>query len=150
FRERHPEQLRQIRRLRAGSDEESRRRADRIDGHLLAEYIRTTHAEPSVNRVNDWLEKIKQETGVEKLFHCGNYAYQSHVARIGLSHNMPAGWLRARQATSEAPDRFSHQVGSDRVNLAFPALLLRLADIMDFDATRAPEVLFRHASIDDP
>src|SRR5208282_3060730 len=116
---------------------------------ILAEYIRTTHADPSVNRVNDWLEKIKKKTGDEKLFYCGNYPYQFDLALIGLSHNMPAGWLRERLAGAESFDQFSHLVGSDRVNFAFPGLLLRLADIMDFDATRAPGILFRHAGIDD-
>ena len=137
FRDRYPEELRQIQRLMRTGNPADAKRAKLIDGHILAEYIRTTHADPTVNRVNDWLEKIKKETGEEKLFYCGNYPYQFHLARIGLSHNMPAGWLRERLAGSDSPDRFSHLVGSDRVNFAFPGLLLRLADIMDFDATRA-------------
>ena len=137
FRDLYPEELRQIQRLMRTGNPADAKRAKLIDGHILAEYIRRTHADPSVNRVNDWLEKIKKETGEEKLFYCGNYPYQFHLARIGLSHNMPAGWLRERLAGSGSPDLFSHQVGSDRVNLAFPGLLLRLADIMDFDATRA-------------
>jgi hypothetical protein len=116
FRDRYPEELRQIQRLMRTGNPADAERAKLIDGHILAEYIRTTHADPSVNRVNDWLEKIKKETGEEKLFYCGNYPYQFHLARIGLSHNMPAGWLRERLAGSDSPDLFSQQVGSDRVN----------------------------------
>ena len=37
----------------------------------------------------------------------------------------------------------------EQINRAFPGLLLRLADYMDFDATRAPRILFRHAGIID-
>jgi len=150
FRDRYPEELRQIQRLMRTGNPADAERAKLIDGHIRAEYIRTTHADPLVNRVNDWLEKIKKETGDEKLFYCGNYPYQFVLALIGLSHNMPAGWLRERLAGTDSFDRFSHLVGSDRVNFAFPGLLLRLADIMDFDATRAPGILFRHAGIDDP
>src|SRR5208282_38660 len=48
-----------------------------------------------------------------KRFYCGNYPYQFDLALIGLSHNMPAGWLRERLAGAESFDQFSHLVGSD-------------------------------------
>ena len=38
-------------------------------------------------------------------------------------------------------DDFSSSSGAEWVNLAFPGLLLRLADIMDFDASRTPRIL---------
>ena len=88
FRDRYPEEPRQIQRLMRTGNPADAERAKLIDGHILAEYIRTTHADPPVNRVNDWLEKIKKETGEEKLFYCGNYPYQFQLARIALSHNM--------------------------------------------------------------
>ena len=113
-RDRYPEEVsRQIQRLTRTGNPADAERAKLIDGHIRAEYIRTTHADPSVNRVNDWLEKIKKETGEEKLFYCGNYPYQFHLAPIGLSHNMSAGWLRERLRGSDSSDLFSHQVGSD-------------------------------------
>jgi hypothetical protein len=36
----------------------------------------------------------------------------------------------------------------ESANLAFPGLLLRLADVMDFDASRAPQILFKHFGIE--
>ena len=96
--DRYPEEHRQIQRLMRTGNPADAKCARLIDGHILAEYIRTTHADPSVNRVNDWLEKIKKETGEEKLFYCDNYPYQFHLARIGLSHNMPASRLAERAA----------------------------------------------------
>jgi len=125
FRDRYPEELRQIERLKKTEDPADEQWAKLIDGHILADYIRTTHADPSVNRVNDWLERLKKETGDQKVFHCGDYPYQFHLARIGLSHNMPACWLREKLASSGRLDLFLQQVGSDRINRAFPGLLLR-------------------------
>jgi len=37
----------------------------------------------------------------------------------------------------------------EQINRAFPGLLLRLADYMDLDSTRAPRILFRQAGIID-
>ena len=82
----------------------------------------------------------------------GLYDYQRDLVLIGLSHGMPVRWLRDQFV----PPRRARDDGfmlslerGEQINRAFPGLLLRLADYMDFDATRAPRILFRHAGIID-
>ena len=66
---------------------------------------------------------------------------------IAASHNQPVDWLRERLRSAGA---FHRLVGhGERVNFAFPGLLLRLADIMDFDSSRTPSILYRHLGLDE-
>ncbi len=57
-------------------------------------------------------------------------------------------WLRSTLVQSSKEDGFCRLAGGERINLAFPGLLVRLADIMDFDASRAPGILYRHFGIE--
>jgi hypothetical protein len=84
------------------------------------------------------------------LFTYGGTDYQQWLVLIGVSHGHGVGWLRDQLTRPHGgPDDFLILVGrGERVNLAFPGLLLRLADIMDFDATRTPRILFNHIGID--
>jgi Na+/proline symporter len=50
----------------------------------------------------------------------------------------------------ELRDRFYQLVRTGEfVNFAWPGLLLRLADIMDFDRSRTPPILYQHLGLDD-
>ena len=94
---------------------------------------------------------IKQETGDANLFKygVGGKDFQRELALIGISHGRGAPWLRRELIEGGAEDRFSQPVGTgETANLAFPGLLLRLADLMDFDASRAPRILFKHFGIE--
>ena len=66
FRDRYPEELRQIQRLMRTGNPADAERAKLIDGHILAEYIRTTHADLSVNRVNYWLGRSRRKKRARK------------------------------------------------------------------------------------
>jgi hypothetical protein len=119
---------------------------------ILEDYIRVTHTCPTVNRVNHWLEEFKKVTKNEGLFTYGDYDYQLDLVLIGLSHGMPVRWLRDQFAPPGRVREDAFMLSLERgeqINRAFPGLLLRLADYMDFDATRAPRILFRHAGIID-
>jgi hypothetical protein len=154
FRDRYGEEVRQVERLRKTGEPGDCQRAEHIEAHILAEYIRTTHADGDAarSRVNGWLEAIKAP-GVANnasLFTYQGTDFQQWLVLIGASHGRDAAWLREQWARPPSkPDAFLVFVGGEWVNLVFPGLLLRLADIMDFDASRTPRILFRHVGIDD-
>jgi len=164
YRSRFDEELRQIARwrrriddLKSQNDDESkhesaqaRKRVDAIEGHILASYLRDTHTEDDqLRRLRHWLEAIKQEAGDDNLFQYGNFDYQRTLALIGISHGRGALWLRRQLIDGGPDDRFFQPTATgESANLAFPGLLLALADVMDFDASRAPRILFKHFGIE--
>ena len=160
FRDRYSDEIRRIERWKQSAPEV----ADLHEWHILSafvkekerpileDYIRVTHTCPTVNRVNHWLEAFKEVTKNEGLFTYGPYDYQPDLVLIGLSHGMPVRWLRDQFAPPGRAREDAFMLSLERgeqINRAFPGLLLRLADYMDFDATRAPRILFRHAGIID-
>ncbi len=128
----------------------AKQRVALIEGHILASFIRDTHTEDDhIRRLRRWLDEIKREVGDERLFQYGSFDYQRALCLIAISHNRPARWLRDALVDRGTDDAFIRPVGTgESVNLAFPGLLLRLADIMDFDPSRAPRILFRHFGIE--
>ena len=147
FRDGFGEEIRQIERWKKKSGDDATKRIELIEGHILASYIRDTHANENVNRVEDWLNNIMNIAKNESLFYYNNYDYKHDLALIDISHGKSVNWLRNQYYDNDR-DNFCLLVGDENVNLAFPALLLRLADIMDFDATRTPKILFRHIGIE--
>jgi len=117
---------------------EAQRRVAAIEGHILASYLRDTHTDDGhVSRLRRWLEAIKAETGDANLFSYGNFNYQRTLTLLGVSHGRGAPWLRRQLIDGGQEDRFYQPVGTgESANLAYPGLLLRLADVMDFDASR--------------
>ncbi|MFB3131107.1 MAG: hypothetical protein ACE10K_01150 [Rhodothermales bacterium] len=145
------EECRQIKRWKAKGGAEARKRIDLIEGHILANYIRVTHANEQVNRIEQWLDAIAEEAENQQLYTYGNYDFKRDLALIGISHGKSARWLRdaLNRERRDREDGFFQLVGvQEGVNLAFPGLLLRLADIMDFDASRTPGILFKHIGIE--
>jgi hypothetical protein len=130
----------------------ARKRIDAIEGHILASYLRDTHTEDDqVKRLRRWLDRIKRETGDDNVFRygVGGKDYQRELGLIGISHGRGAPWLRRQLIAGGPDDRFFQPVATgESANLAFPGLLLRLADVMDFDASRAPRILFKHFGIE--
>ncbi len=146
----YPEELRQIERWKKIRDSdpareaEARRRISYLEGHLLAEFIRKRHA-AELGPILHWLTRLEAEAGNQSLFRYGNFNFKRYLAQIGVSHGQRVSWLR--EQLGQLND-FRHFVGGERVNFAFPGLLVRLADIMDFDATRAPGILYKHFGIE--
>lgn len=108
--------------------------ADRAKAHIVTDYIRTTHAERAKQIIKkDWMNKvIFRDTDLTVEF-----------ARICFSHNEdPLCVLDLDPAYLCGPDLYP--------NLQLVATLLRLADILDFDAKRTPSVLFSHLYVRHP
>lgn len=149
YRDGFGEELRQIERWKiiGGTDAENRIKV--IEGYILSSFIRDTHTDEKMARIERWLDAIARETKKESLYRYGSYDFKRALAIIGLSHGKGVRWLRSQLSSDRNERGFYLMVGTgERANLAFPGLLLRLADIMDFDASRAPRILFKHIGID--
>lgn len=108
--------------------------ADLIKYYMISEYIRVSHATRAKEIVKqDWLGKIKyRDTDLTVEF-----------AEICFSHNEDA------LSILELDRNFL--CGSEvYANLQLVAVILRLADILDFDAKRTPSILFSHLFVRHP
>jgi hypothetical protein len=108
--------------------------ADRGKAHIVSEYIRLTHAERAKKIIKkDWIDKI--------IYRDTDLAIE--FAGICFSHNEdPLSVLELDSAYLCGPDLYA--------NLQLVATLLRLADILDFDAKRTPSILFSHLYVRHP
>ena len=108
--------------------------ADLIKNYLIADYIRTTHAERAITIIKkDWLEKIKyRDTDLTVEF-----------VSICFSHNEdPFSILNLDQNYLCGPEIYT--------NLQLVAVILRLSDLLDFDAKRTPSILYSHLFVRHP
>lgn len=105
-----------------------------ITEYIVREYIRKTHATRAKDYIKqDWQDKIiYKDTDLGPL-----------LAQICFSHNEDCKYILELDALKLC--------GIDEYICApFVAILLRLADIIDFDPKRAPKILFSHLSIRNP
>ncbi len=108
--------------------------AETIKGHLISEYIRQTHADRARDIIaEDWNGKI--------LFRDCDLTVE--LAQLCLSHNEDA--LKLMDFDKNylcAADTFAC--------LPLVGIILRLADILDFDSKRTPAVLYSHLYVRNP
>lgn len=108
--------------------------ADTIKSYLITEYIRQTHAERARDIIEqDWSEKIKfRDTDLTV-----------ELAQICYSHNEDALTLL---------DLDKNLLCGSGIYACLPlvGVILRLADIIDFDGKRTPSVLFSHLYVRNP
>ncbi|WP_158560684.1 ATP-binding protein [Paenibacillus contaminans] len=108
-----------------------------LEGYRLSEWIRTTHATRAAQVVRAMTDKL--------VYKDTNFA--EVLAIICQSHNENNIYILQKQEVLNT----CLLVGSDEfVNCAYIAIILRLADVLDFDAKRAPKVLFEHLGVRDP
>jgi molecular chaperone HtpG len=126
-----PDQIRRIDSFLAQGNQSA---ADVGKNYLVADYIRATHADRARTTIkNDWLDKIRyRDTDLTVEF-----------ATICFSHNEDATTvLELDRRMLCGPDVYAC--------LPLVAAVLRLADILDFDAKRTPAVLFSHLFVRHP
>lgn len=131
FRSSHGRKIEEIQRLH---DENNHAVAQILEDYLITEYIRLTHAERARAIIaEDWKGKIKyKDTDLTAIF-----------AELCFSHNEDT--MRLLDIDSfELCDHDTY------VCVPFIAVILRLADIIDFDPKRTPSVLFSHLAVRHP
>lgn len=108
--------------------------AELIKHYLISDYIRTTHADRAVEILEkDWLGRIKYR----------DTDFTVEFAGICFSHNEdPFSILNLDQNYLCGPEIYA--------NLQLIAVILRLSDILDFDAKRTPSILYSHLFVRHP
>lgn len=128
FKNTYPDRLDDIDRLRVNQEFS---KAELIEQYLISEYIRVNHAQRVKKLIaRDWKDQIfYHDTPLTKI-----------LADICQSHNEDALSLMNLDANF---------LSGEDVNICIPyiAVILRLADLLDFDAKRTPSVLFSHLSV---
>lgn len=109
-------------------------KAQLIEDHIITEYIRITHADRARAMIaSKWAGEIKfLDTDLA-----------ADLAEICFSHNESYTTL-LNMETVKLCDEDTY------LCLPFVAVILRLADIIDFDPKRTPPVLFSHLTIERP
>lgn len=116
------------------SDEERKRLALRfaeLNNAMLTEYLRRSHAQKSADYLNS-------EYGSDRRLEIYGINLAPFGASLCKSHGMAIDDIHG-----DSGFRFDEQIGTDSVNMAYLAAILRLADILDFDRDRTPESLFK-------
>ncbi|MCD1257274.1 ATP-binding protein [Paenibacillus athensensis] len=102
----------------------------------LQDYVRRIHAELSGRYVRQWFGEWLHVPGHRAI------SYANEVALLCESHNYGLDWCKSRLLEESVK-------GPYRCNFQFCALLLRLGDILDFDARRTPYHLFKSIDLTD-
>lgn len=102
-----------------------------LDGALLTDYIRTSHGNRSANYV---ISNFSDNP----LWNIVGSSLAESVAKLCKSHVLPAHDLTEKNGFF-----YDESIGGYQVNLVYLALILRLADILDFDRDRTPDLLYR-------
>jgi hypothetical protein len=116
---------------------------------IRTEYLRRTHTDDAfgpikssrdpgeIHRIREWL--IREN--FEKRFPTADFF--DYVADVALSHGQSLEWLSRRLGTEDRPCQPEMDLGEDRLSPLHAACLLRLADVCDMDASRAPRTIYR-------
>lgn len=127
----YPEKLEEIEKL---NELEKDSKAELINSFLISEYIRTTHAQRAKEIINqDWKGKIIYR----------DQDLTSYFSQLCFSHNEDAMTLLQMETDVLCDD-------DTTINLPFLGVILRLADLLDFDGKRTPSVLFSHLAVRNP
>lgn len=109
-----------------------------LDTALLTDYVRMLHGERTANFIRSSYEHDKrieiQKTNLAPL-----------LAKLCESHTLSGDTLKPSRGF-----RYDEQLGTYAVNMPFLAVVLRLADILDFDRDRTPEVLLKNIHFTSP
>jgi hypothetical protein len=127
----YPDKLEDIKKLNSLGKNS---KAEIIHSFLISEYIRSTHAQRAREIINrDWKGKIVYR----------DQDLTSHFAELCFSHNEDAMKLMQLET-----DVICNEEST--INLPFIGVVLRLADLLDFDGKRTPSVLFSHLAVRNP
>ncbi|MFW6026588.1 MAG: HD domain-containing protein, partial [Candidatus Woesearchaeota archaeon] len=102
-----------------------------LDSAMLTEYIRTTHGERSG-------KYVREEYAEDDRLKVERVNLTNLTAKLCASHCYPAKNLILKNGFD-----YNKRVGQYSINMPYLAVVLRLADILDFDRDRAPDILYR-------
>ena len=100
-----------------------------LEDYLMSEFLRKEHGRRVKRFIHEYLSR--------RLLYENN-TYADRLAAICMSHT------QSYDSVESLPPWEVVRSGGERCNWRFIAILLRLADILDFDWKRTPPILFRH------
>src|SRR5919109_2240972 len=106
--------------------------AQQIEAFVLSEFLRVTHAERGRSFLFD-------HYGNQLRY--GDYDFADRLADVCYSHNQDAATLKTLPCWELV------RTPGEYCNWRFVAVVLRLADILDFDPKRTPQILFEHLGV---
>ena len=109
-----------------------------LDSALLKDFLRDSHGQ----RSHDYI--LSTFTG-ERILSVGGTDISNYLAKICLSHVKSTEWISESNGFN-----YDENIGTYKVNTVFLSLVLRLADILDFDSDRTPDVLFKSIHFTSP
>jgi hypothetical protein len=109
-----------------------------LESALLTDYLRATHAQ----RSSDFVRRMYP---ADKRLDVQGVNLSPFVADLCRSHVMSATELTPGNGFN-----LDEQIGTYTVNVPYLAAILRLADILDFDRDRTPELLLRSIHFTSP
>ncbi|MEO5959734.1 MAG: hypothetical protein ABIZ49_09930, partial [Opitutaceae bacterium] len=158
--QRHADLLDLLERCRATNDPAQRKRAEWIEGFLRVDFLRDTHADEGHDtRVAAHLRRLAQIGKLKSTFDFLGDEDESIalLTAMAASHNRRVDWwsgrLEARAKRSggggaAGAEFWRVHAGAGTANLLLPSLLLRLADVCDFDRSRTPAILFHQLGLE--
>ncbi len=102
-----------------------------LENAIQTDYIRLTHGKRSADH-------IRETYGTDERLNIATVNLSNAVALVSQSHVWSANDLTGKNGFYN-----DHLIGNYSVNLQYLAIVLRLADILDFDRERTPDELFR-------
>ena len=109
-----------------------------LDSALLTDFLRESHGQRSHDYVLSTFSK-------ERILSVVGSDISNQLAKICLSHVKSIEWISRGSGL-----HYDENVGTYKVNTIFLSLVLRLADILDFDSDRTPDVLFKSIHFTSP
>ena len=109
-----------------------------LDAAMLTDFLREGHGQ----RSHDFI--INSLSDDKRLFVNG-VNISTYLAKICLSHVKSIDWISNSNGLN-----YDENIGTYRVNTIFLSIILRLADILDFDSDRTPDVLFKSIHFTSP
>lgn len=109
-----------------------------LENAMFTDYIRITHGD----RGKELIAKIY---GKDPRFEIQNCNISNILGNLCQSH-----CFSVHEIINSSDFNIDDQVGQFKINLQYLAAVLRLADIMDFDRDRTPDILFRSIHFTSP
>lgn len=111
----------------------------------FTKFLRPLHSKkPTYEPVVSQLEAARGD-----LFTCSDRSFRDQLVAICASHNENTSILELKDETGQYELDKNYVCSDQRLNMQYCAAVLRLADILDFDAERTPAILFRSLGIED-
>ncbi|MDA3614327.1 HD domain-containing protein [Polluticaenibacter yanchengensis] len=109
-----------------------------LDYALLTDFLRESHGQRSHDYVLSTFTN-------ERILSVAGSNISNQLAKICISHVKSIEWI-----SRDSGLQYDENIGTYKVNTIFLSLVLRLADILDFDSDRTPDVLFKSIHFTSP